>query len=247
MRIRWGLGLLVASASGCSDPELEGRLQALEDRVAELEQRSQGGPAVPSATAAVPPVATPERENAAALVLRDAAQAIDALDWDKARAALETLRTEHGDTRAAKASARLLAEVEAVGKPEAELDVERWLTGSAAELGSGKATIYVFWEAWCSHCQRDLPRLAEIYGRNRGKGLRVVGVTRMSKGVTEEQALKFVADAGVEWPNAKDQGDTLHRWYNVTGIPAAAVVKDGKVVWRGSPHKLTDEFLARWL
>jgi thiol-disulfide isomerase/thioredoxin len=238
--------LLAALAAGCSDPELEGRVQALEQRVGELEQREPGA-ASPSATAAAPPVATPEAENAAALVLRDAAQAIDALDWDAAKVALDKLRTEHADTRAAKASARLVAEVEAVGKPEAELDVERWLTGSPDELASAKATVYVFWEAWCSHCQRDLPRLAEIYGRNRGKGLRVVGVTRMSKGVTEEQALKFVADAGADWPNAKDQGDTLHRYYNVTGIPAAAVVKDGKVVWRGSPTKLTDELLARWL
>ena len=75
----------------------------------------------------------------------------------------------------------------------------------------------------------------------------MVGVTRMSKGVTEEQAQSFISDLGVTYPNAKDVGDTLSRYYNVTGIPAAAVVKDGKVVWRGGPHKLTDAFLQQWL
>jgi peroxiredoxin len=125
--------------------------------------------------------------------------------------------------------------------------VERWLTGSAEDVRSGRATVYVFWEAWCSHCQRDIPRVAQMYERNRSRGLRVVGITRMSKGVTEEQAQTFIEDLGVGYPNAKDAGDTLSRHYNVTGIPAAAVVKDGVVVWRGGPHELTDSFVERWL
>jgi hypothetical protein len=33
--------------------------------------------------------------------------------------------------------------------------------------------------------------------------------------------------------------------YAVTGIPAAAVVKGGKVVWRGHPAQLTDEVLTK--
>jgi peroxiredoxin len=234
--------LLVA----CSDPELEARLDELEQRLAAVESRSQElQPAAESPV--MPPVTTPERENAAAILLRDASTAIDALDWDSAKTLLAQLRADYGDTRAAKATARLVSEVEAIGKPEAPLEVERWLTGSADDLRAGRATIYVFWEAWCSHCQRDLPRMAELYDRNKARGLRVVGVTRMSKGVTEEQALAFVKDLGVGYPNAQDSGETLSRYYNVTGIPAAAVVKDGKVVWRGGPHKLTDAFVQQWL
>ena len=238
--------LLAAFALACSDPELENRVRELEERLADVEARSQA-PAAAAVPAALPPVASAERENAAALVLRDASQAIDALDWDEARTALDRLRSEYGDTRAAKASARLVSEVEAIGKPEAPLEVERWVTGSADDLRSGRATVYLFWEAWCSHCQRDIPRMAELYQRNRGKGLRMVGVTRMSKGVTEDQAQKFLGELGVGYPNAQDRGETLSRYYNVTGIPAAAIVKDGKVVWRGGPHKLTDSFVQQWL
>jgi hypothetical protein len=31
----------------------------------------------------------------------------------------------------------------------------------------------------------------------------------------------------------------------VTGIPAAAVVKGGKVIWRGHPAQLTDDVLGK--
>ena len=238
-------GLLLVLV-GCSDPELEARLDELEQRLATVESRTQD-PQLAADAPAMPPATTPERENAAAILLRDASTAIDTLDWETAETLLAQLRADYGDTRAAKATARLVAEVEAIGKPEAPLEVERWLTGSADELRTGRATVYVFWEAWCSHCQRDIPRMAALYDRNKARGLRVVGVTRMSKGVTEEQALAFVNELGVGYPNAKDAGETLSRYYNVTGIPAAAVVKDGKVVWRGGPHKLTDAFVQQWL
>ena len=35
--------------------------------------------------------------------------------------------------------------------------------------------------------------------------------------------------------------------YAVSGIPAAALVKEGKVIWRGHPARLTDELLEQLL
>ena len=35
--------------------------------------------------------------------------------------------------------------------------------------------------------------------------------------------------------------------YAVSGIPAAALVKDGKVIWRGHPSRLTDELVQQLL
>jgi hypothetical protein len=36
-------------------------------------------------------------------------------------------------------------------------------------------------------------------------------------------------------------------YFAVSGIPAAAVIKDGKVVWRGHPGRLTDDMINAWL
>ena len=38
----------------------------------------------------------------------------------------------------------------------------------------------------------------------------------------------------------------MSQHFNVSGIPAAAVVKDGKIVWRGHPARLTDEMIQGW-
>jgi thioredoxin-like negative regulator of GroEL len=50
----------------------------------------------------------------------------------------------------------------------------------------------------------------------------------------------------VDYPIAKETGE-LSRYFNVSGIPAAAVIKDGKVVWRGHPAQLKEDQLKSWL
>ncbi|MFT7518621.1 MAG: hypothetical protein ACI9MC_000753, partial [Kiritimatiellia bacterium] len=51
---------------------------------------------------------------------------------------------------------------------------------------------------------------------------------------------------GVTFPIGKDGGE-LTKFYAVSGVPAAAVVKDGVVVWRGHPAKLDATMIEGWL
>ena len=51
----------------------------------------------------------------------------------------------------------------------------------------------------------------------------------------------------VSYPIAKESGDALSKHFGVRGIPAAAMVKDGKVVWRGHPARLTDDMIEGWI
>ena len=60
----------------------------------------------------------------------------------------------------------------------------------------------------------------------------------MSRNKSKEEVMSFLQDKKVSYPNAKENGK-LSSHFNVSGIPAAAVVKDGKIVWRGHP--------ARWM
>jgi hypothetical protein len=39
---------------------------------------------------------------------------------------------------------------------------------------------------------------------------------------------------------AKEKDASMSTGFNVTGIPAAALVKEGKVIWRGHPGRLDD-------
>jgi hypothetical protein len=47
----------------------------------------------------------------------------------------------------------------------------------------------------------------------------------------------------VKFPVAKEKEGSLSNAFNVTGIPAAALVKGGKVIWRGHPGRLDDATL----
>jgi len=223
----------------CSDPEVNEKLTKLEERIQKLEESPKA--------AARPGQADPASEQAAAELLKAATSAAEAMDVDTAKAKLAELNEKYGTTRAARAAQRLATELEVVGKDEAELEVEKWFQGSAADVEGGKATLYVFWEVWCPHCKREVPKLAETYDKYKGKGLSMVGLTKMTRNITDEDVSAFIKDKGVNYPIAKEKGDNLSRHYGVRGIPAAAMVKDGKVVWRGHPARLSDDMIAKYL
>ena len=74
----------------------------------------------------------------------------------------------------------------------------------------------------------------------------MVGLTKMSRNKSKEEVMSFLQDKKVSYPIAKENGK-LSSHFNVSGIPAAAVVKDGKIVWRGHPARLDDAKLEGWL
>jgi peroxiredoxin len=237
------VGVLAAGmllSMGCTDPEMEKRITALEEKVAMLEKS-------PAGAAAAAAAASPEEEQAAANLLKEATEAAEAMEFDTAKAKLKELNDKHGNTRAARAAQRLDQELEVVGKPEADLQVEKWFTGSASDMQGGKATLYVFWEVWCPHCKREVPKLSETYTKFHDQGLNMVGLTKMTRNITEDQVSAFIDETKVNYPIAKEQGDAMSQHYGVRGIPAAAMVKDGKIVWRGHPARLTDEMITKFL
>jgi thiol-disulfide isomerase/thioredoxin len=129
----------------------------------------------------------------------------------------------------------------------AEWKIEKWYQGeSDVDLGSGKTTLLVFWEEWCPHCKREVPKLQDMYNDLKGQGLQVVGLTKITRSSSDEKVSAFIADKHIAYPIAKEDG-TLSSYFNVSGIPAAAVLKDGKVVWRGHPAQLDEAKLKDWL
>jgi len=142
----------------------------------------------------------------------------------------------------------LAGEMEVVGKPAPHnWFIEEWYQGqSDVELNGSQLTLLIFWESWCPHCRHEVPKFQKIHDANRDKGLQVVGVTRLTREATEQSVKNFIAENRVSYPMAKETGD-LATYFNVTGIPAAAVVKDGKIIWRGHPQRLNGAILAGWL
>lgn len=213
-------------------------LAALWERIDRLEARVD---ALTNTLAA--PLASTEEEEAARAQLATAVDAANALQPEAARTALASLASDHPHTRAGRSVPRLQQELQLVGRPAAELPLMGWIQGSA-EHRPQAPTLYVFWELWCPHCQRELPRLQPLLERH--PQLQIVGLTKLSREVERADVEAFLSEHGVRFPVAQESGE-LSEHYGVRGIPAAAMVVDGTIIWRGHPAHLDDEMIERFL
>jgi thiol-disulfide isomerase/thioredoxin len=171
--------------------------------------------------------------------------AMAAGDFNQAMAAAELLNGPYRDTEAAGSAKRYLAELSTIGLHPAEPVVLQWFT-SPASVRDQPLTILVFWETWCPHCTRVVPALSqwtETYGK---RGLQVIALTRITKTASPETVKAFIAEHKLPFAVAQEDG-AYAELLQVTGIPAAAIVVNGEVVWRGHPARIDAALLERWI
>ncbi len=187
-----------------------------------------------------------EAEEAAATTLGTAASdAMAAGDVVLAREKLAELDEKYPNTRAYKRADRLRTELSIVGMDAGEPQVRKWF-GVPGNFVAGRVTILSFWETWCPHCKREMPNLAELYRELRPEGLEVVSFTKITKTSTEDKVWEFIRENHIDFPVGHEDGAMTAR-FGVSGIPAVAVVRDGKVIWRGHPARLSKELIRGWL
>lgn len=219
---------------------LEVELSVQESRLAGLEARTESleGHTAEEGRPPGPTLAGHREEVAAATLYELADAAVAAHDMARARQLLAELDSLYGGTATARRAKRLQRELSVVGTTVDELAVEFWF-GEEARIGDAPVTVLVFWEQWCPHCRRDLPQFNDVLARYGEAGLQVIGLTRLTRGATREKAAAFIDTHALAFPNAMETG-AVSKQLQVTGIPAAAVVVGGQVVWRGHPARLED-------
>lgn len=233
--------LAIVASSACTDQALSQKVADLETRVKAIEEKAAKAPAAPAGA----PAANDPEQEAAMNIYKEAADLSSQGKTEEAKAKLTELTAQYGKTRAGQAGARLLAELSVVGKDVSELKVEEWYVGQAS-LADSKATLVVFWEVWCPHCKREVPKLQATFDTYKGQGLGVVGLTKLTRGKTVDEVKAFIAENKVTYPMGKEAGD-MSEFFGVSGVPAAAVVKAGKVVWRGHPAQVTEDMIKGWI
>ena len=143
----------------------------------------------------------------------------------------------------------LLSELAVIGKPApAQFNMEKWIQGEAevTDLAGDRVSVLVFWETWCPHCKKEAPKIEQLHNTYKGQDIQFIGVTKMSRNITDEQMAAFIETHGLTYPIAKEKGDQS-QYFNVSGVPAAAVIKDGKIIWRGHPSRINDNLIKSWL
>jgi thiol-disulfide isomerase/thioredoxin len=168
--------------------------------------------------------------------------------FEEAKASLAKFKKDHGNSSLMPHAVRLEREVAVVGKKTPkDWKIEKWLQGEdKISLESKKPTLVVFWELWCPHCQREVPKIQELYKKYSPKGFQIVALTKMSRGKTEKEIMGFLEENKVSYPAGKEDG-SVSEYFAVSGIPAAVVLKDGKVAWRGHPARITEEMINDWI
>jgi thiol-disulfide isomerase/thioredoxin len=237
--------LLVAGLASArsNSAELEARLAALEAKVAELERE------LAAARQEVPQKLDAAAEAAAADLLTQVKDAIEAHRFDDAKALLASLLADYPRTRAASYAQRLDRELSIIGTrlpADWASHIDEWYLREPRFHMDRGLVVALYWETWCPHCKREIPKWATIAQQYGPDGLQVVGLTKLSRSSTPEAVQSFIAEHHIGFPVGKEDGQ-LTTAAGVSGVPAAAVYRDGVVIWRGHPATIDDALIQQWL
>ena len=113
-----------------------------------------------------------------------------------------------------------------------------------AAWAKGEIAVVECWARWCGPCLRAMPHLEALWRELGDEGVRVIGVNVSDKG-SDAEILAFLAKQPTPptYALAVDRAGALPKRLGVKGIPFAAVVREGEVVWQGHPAALTAERL----
>ena len=123
------------------------------------------------------------------------------------------------------------------GKPAPALQITRWVD-QPATLADHPVTLVIFFEPWCPHCQQEVPGFQPLQEMYEARGLGVMAVTALTRGSTDEMLQQFVELGGLKFPVGVEDGSMSEAW-GVTGVPHAAFVREGTVVWTGNASLIT--------
>jgi cytochrome c biogenesis protein CcmG, thiol:disulfide interchange protein DsbE len=92
----------------------------------------------------------------------------------------------------------------------------------------GQAVVINFWASYCIPCQQEAPMLERVWNDYREQGVVFLGIN------TEDplkEALDYLVEYEITYPNAPDKGARIEKAYRITGIPETFVINtEGEIV-----------------
>lgn len=112
-----------------------------------------------------------------------------------------------------------------------EVAAGTWINTDSFKLSDHKDKIVIveFWATWCPPCRTSIPHLKTLHNEYKDKGVVLVSLSQEPADTINE----FNKKAGMNWIIGAES--SAGSAYGVTGIPAAFIVVDGKIVWNGHP------------
>ena len=150
----------------------------------------------------------------------------------------EHMKADCKDPQFEQAMARLQAADDARQNADftlTDLEGERW---HLQEL-RGKVVLVNFWATWCPPCRKEMPDLQALFDQYMSKGLIVLSISDEER----PKVASFISQAGITYPVMLDPGDTVHKLFQVEGIPKSFVYdRDGKLVAQSIDMRTRSQF-----
>ena len=131
-----------------------------------------------------------------------------------------------------------------VGKPAPQFSMPLLGGGEfRMEDRRGSPVIINFWASWCPPCRQESPGFERVWQRYQEQGIQLVGVDIQD---TEEDALAYVREFGLSFPNGRDVDGKITVEYGVIGLPVTFFISADGVVegrWVGA---LPEDRLEGW-
>src|SRR3990170_3318120 len=89
----------------------------------------------------------------------------------------------------------------------------------------GRVVAINFWASWCPPCREEAAYLELTWRDYKDRGVVFIGVDYVD---TEREALAYIAEFDITYPNGPDEGTRISQAYRIQGVPETFfVAKDG--------------------
>ena len=106
----------------------------------------------------------------------------------------------------------------------------------------GEWVLVNLWASWCPPCRHEAPILDGFYRKHRKQGVTVLAINVQDN---EDDALSFVREFHLGYPQLRSVGDERSEAFGTTGLPENFLVNPrGRVaaIWRGAvDQRILDE------
>ncbi len=113
--------------------------------------------------------------------------------------------------------------------PDFTLTTFKGTTISLADL-RGKPIVTNFWASWCPPCRIEAPLLERTWRAYKNRGVIFIGVDLQDR---EEDALAYIREFDITYPNGPDPTGEISIDYGVSGLPVTFFIsRKGEIIRR---------------